>query len=629
MVTDDYMGEAIIEPNSLNVDQETEMNLMLTDGKKNKKFKYMGYLLLQCKLTFGIRNLFDNKLLSNARSNSSSSVARSFFLGDHQRKKKKKQKIKGSVNIVLVEGRQLIAMDDNGFSDPYVKFQLGNEKFKSKCKLKTLNPKWVETFDIDWLESDQSYLDINVYDHDVGGKDDVLGRAKLDLTSYEPNRTHNLKVDLEDGGGYLILLLTICPFDRNDDEVDSVQQQQKLTLKFSSSNEQSIYRSFQDISDVGHLVLTIHQARGLAAADIGGKSDPFCVVELVNTRLQTHTDFKTLNPKWGKEFYIQVTDIHSVLEITVLDYDKNKKSEFLGKVAIPLLRIENDRRKWYALKDKKLQQPSKGSIEIQGTLYYNHVKAVYRTMHPREDKIILPDATFKLTTMKTNIDRVFKLVEGFVSFTNFINSCFNWDNPLRSLLAFIVFMLIVWNIELYMVPISLLLILLKNFLFLQFSGEYFKEQIPQVMKKEAESSNKDDKKSQSLRERLQNIQDVCLQVQETMDAVASLGERIQNAFLWKVPWLSTLGIICLCVATCVFYCLSLRVLLMIWGVMRFSRRWRVGQKVPNNELLDFLSRLPSNKELLEQREILNKFSTSATTNDYDFPVTSANTAATT
>ena len=44
------------------------------------------------------------------------------------------------------------------------------------------------------------------------------------------------------------------------------------------------------------------KAQGLAAADIGGKSDPFCVLELVNSRLQTQTEYKTLSPEWGKVF---------------------------------------------------------------------------------------------------------------------------------------------------------------------------------------------------------------------------------------------------------------------------------------------------------------------------------------
>jgi len=34
-----------------------------------------------------------------------------------------------------------------------------------------------------------------------------------------------------------------------------------------------------------------------------------------------------------------VKDIHSVLEVSVYDEDPDKKSDFLGKVAIPLLKV--------------------------------------------------------------------------------------------------------------------------------------------------------------------------------------------------------------------------------------------------------------------------------------------------
>ena len=38
-------------------------------------------------------------------------------------------------------------------------------------------------------------------------------------------------------------------------------------------------------------------------------------------------------------YFSHVKDIHSVLEVTVFDEDRDKKVEFLGKVAIPILRV--------------------------------------------------------------------------------------------------------------------------------------------------------------------------------------------------------------------------------------------------------------------------------------------------
>ena len=112
---------------------------------------------------------------------------------------------------------------------------------------------------------------------------------------------------------------------------------------------------------------------------MGGKSDPFVVLELDNTRLQTHTEYKTLTPIWNRILNIPIGDIHSVLHISVYDEDKNHKSEFLGKFAIPLLQIESGSKRWFALRDKKLRERAKGKY-LHSNLCLKNLGWVY--LHP-------------------------------------------------------------------------------------------------------------------------------------------------------------------------------------------------------------------------------------------------------
>ena len=65
---------------------------------------------------------------------------------------------------------------------------------------------------------------------------------------------------------------------------------------------EGLANSFKDIDDVGWLQLKVVRAEGLASADINGKSDPFVAVQVINQYVQTHTEYKTLNPEWGKTF---------------------------------------------------------------------------------------------------------------------------------------------------------------------------------------------------------------------------------------------------------------------------------------------------------------------------------------
>ena len=91
----------------------------------------------------------------------------------------------GGSFATLTNGRVLLF--PTGTSDPYVKFRLGDQKYRSKTIMKDLNPKWDEAF-ILWTSLLQEPLRIRVYDYDRGMTDDFMGGCDVDLVQLQSNQ---------------------------------------------------------------------------------------------------------------------------------------------------------------------------------------------------------------------------------------------------------------------------------------------------------------------------------------------------------------------------------------------------------------------------------------------------------
>ncbi|XP_003786030.1 multiple C2 and transmembrane domain-containing protein 1 [Otolemur garnettii] len=514
---------------------------------------------------------------------------------------------RGIVSVTLIEGRALKAMDSNGLSDPYVKFRLGHQKYKSKIMPKTLNPQWREQFDFHLYEETGGILDITAWDKDAGKRDDFIGRCQVDLSALSREQTHKLELQLEEGAGHLVLLVTLTA-----SASVSVADLSLSALEDQTEREQILrrygpLRIFHNLKDVGFLQVKVIRAEGLMAADVTGKSDPFCVVELNNDRLLTHTVYKNLSPEWNKVFTFNIKDIHSVLEVSVYDEDRDRSADFLGKVAIPLLSIQNGEQKAYVLKNKQLTGPTKGVIYLEIDVIFNAVKASLRTLIPKEQKYIEEENRLSKQLLLRNFIRMKRCVMVLVNTAYYVNSCFDWDSPPRSLAAFVLFLFVVWNFELYMIPLGLLLLLTWNY-FLIISGKDNRQRdtvVEDMLEDEEEEEDKDDKDSEKkgFINKIYAIQEVCVSVQNILDEVASFGERIKNTFNWTVPFLSWLAIVALCVFTVILYFIPLRYIVLVWGINKFTKKLRSPYAIDNNELLDFLSRVPSDVQVVQYQEL--------------------------
>ncbi|XP_039400973.1 multiple C2 and transmembrane domain-containing protein 1 isoform X5 [Mauremys reevesii] len=559
---DDFIGSAFMDLTSLELNRPTDITLSLKDP--HYPDHDLGSILLSVLLAPKEGQREVTMLMRKSWKRSSKFQPQSLRLSDMHRKS---QLWRGIVSITLIEGCELKPMDANGLSDPYVKFRLGHQKYKSKIVPKTLNPQWREQFDFHLYEERGGIIDITVWDKDAGKRDDFIGRCQVDLSVLSREQTHKLELQLEEGEGWLVLLVTLtasAAVSISDLSVNSLEDQKE---REEILKRYSTMRMFHNMKDVGFLQVKVIRAEALMAADVTGKSDPFCVVELNNDRLLTHTVYKNLNPEWNKVFTFNIKDIHSVLEVTVYDEDRDRSADFLGKVAIPLLSIQNGEQKAYVLKNKQLTGPTKGVIYLEIDVIFNAVKASIRTLMPKEQKYIEEENRLSKQLLLRNFIRMKRCVMVLINAAYYVNSCFDWDSPQRSLAAFVV--------------------------------------VEDMLEDEEEEDDRDDKDSErkGFMNKLYAIQEVCVSVQNVLDEVASFGERIKNTFNWTVPFLSWLAIVALCVFTVILYFIPLRYIVLVWGINKFTKKLRSPYAIDNNELLDFLSRVPSDVQVVHYQEL--------------------------
>uniref|UniRef100_A0A3Q0T2W4 Multiple C2 domains, transmembrane 2a n=1 Tax=Amphilophus citrinellus TaxID=61819 RepID=A0A3Q0T2W4_AMPCI len=467
--SDDFMGSSFISVKDLELNKTQEMELHLEDPKS--KEDDMGVIIVDRSET--------------------------------QKNQLKNQMWTGVLGVTLVEGQN---MPRQGHGDIYVRFRLGDQKYKSKVGPLLLkeNPQWREQFDFNQFEDNQEPLQVEMCSKKGRKSEESWGILK---------NSHN------------------C------------------------------------MRDIGLLQVSVIKANDLPTTDLNGKSNPLCVVELGNCKLQTHTVYKTVNPEWSKAFTFPIKDITEVVELTVFDENGDKTPNFLGKVVIPLLTVSNGQQITLLLKKEKLGSAAKGTITLELEIIYNKVK-IKPNWQIRDCKVLAQ-----------SIYRVRKISTAVLSTLQYIKSCFQWESTQRSLIAFLIFLVTVWHWELFMLPLFLLLLIGWN---------YF-----QLTTGKANNSQDLEPGKKGFMDKIHMVQEVVLAVQNVLGEIANIGERIKNIFNWSVPFLSFLACLVLFVAAALLYFIPLRYIVLIWGINKFTKKLRNPYTIDHNEILDFLKRVPS------------------------------------
>uniref|UniRef100_T1JJ35 C2 domain-containing protein n=1 Tax=Strigamia maritima TaxID=126957 RepID=T1JJ35_STRMM len=224
-----------------------------------------------------------------------------------------------NLSVSVIQAEDLPALDMGGTSDPYVKVYLlpdKKKKFETKVHRKTLNPVFNETFNfkVPYAEIMSKTLVFAIFDFDRFSKHDQIGEVKLPLNQVDLAQTIEEWRDLT-----------------------SVEGEQGQDNKLGD-----ICFSLRYVPTAGKLTVVILEAKNLKKMDVGGLSDPYVKIALMQNgkrlkKKKTSIKKCTLNPYYNESFTFEVPfeQIQKVqLYVTVVDYDRIGTSEPIGRVIL-------------------------------------------------------------------------------------------------------------------------------------------------------------------------------------------------------------------------------------------------------------------------------------------------------
>ncbi|XP_063906719.1 synaptotagmin 1 isoform X2 [Zophobas morio] len=234
-----------------------------------------------------------------------------------------------SLSVTVIQAEELPALDMGGTSDPYVKVYLlpdKKKKFETKVHRKTLSPVFNETFvfkNIPYADAMNKTLVFAIFDFDRFSKHDQIGEVKVPLCQIDLAQTIEEWRELQSVEGEGGQLGDIC-----------------FSLRY--------------VPTAGKLTVVILEAKNLKKMDVGGLSDPYVKIALVQNgkrlkKKKTSIKKCTLNPYYNESFTFEVPfeQIQKVnLVVTVVDYDRIGTSEPIGKVVLGYNASGTELRHW-------------------------------------------------------------------------------------------------------------------------------------------------------------------------------------------------------------------------------------------------------------------------------------------
>jgi len=259
--------------------------------------------------------------------------------------------VSGVLFVRVHKGINLIPMDSNGTSDPYVMIFANKDLVQMGHVVEeNLNPEWdtmIEFFTIDYTQTTVSLV---VHDHDAmvlptvllaDDNDDFMGSCNLALTKADwcvfkrevdllfkfPGNMLKGQQECLKKVGKLEVSVIFRP-------ISSLKTSIRGTPNMGMEEGQPLHQKRTKIDAVtmeailcterGSLTICILRSRNLVALDLNGRSDPFvtvCVGDSKQEKFKTKVVYRTLNPVWNEQITLAMPQKHQKISLIVWDKD--------------------------------------------------------------------------------------------------------------------------------------------------------------------------------------------------------------------------------------------------------------------------------------------------------------------
>jgi len=301
----------------------------------------------------------------------------------------------GTAIVRVLRGSHLRAADRGGKSDPYCVLQsAGGQKVKTSVKKGTLHPEWDESLELSVSDS-SALIFLEVWDHDMIGRHDSLGAGEIPLAQCTPFESTPLTIAVDDKRATIDVDVTWLPTEPEDEVAQAEEaaatriaamrrgsvgrrdvqgkraaarqaaaglersssaavlstssRPPAAALSKSSSSAAGLRQSSSMIEPppppsttttaAGTASVTVRVLRGanLVAADRGGKSDPYVVVQVPGGKKgKTRVIKGTVNPVWDPPEVLELAVPDAVaaashLTVEVWDHDRIGFDDLLGR----------------------------------------------------------------------------------------------------------------------------------------------------------------------------------------------------------------------------------------------------------------------------------------------------------